>query len=170
MILFYGRHCLKKPLKWQAPLMLNLHFHTQDDSRTALMHRLLPHSTTGGSICIYHLRTIYLQSFNNVRLLQGNKRYAIKYLLPDRVQDLNDQRTNAIVSAAKADFEVNLETFHIKNFISKFCCEQTQIPSTPSLETTLLYRKTCIGMLLGASTCCLRCQYHLLQQNARSVP
>ena len=86
----------------------------------------------------------------------------MQYLLPDRVQDLNDQRTNAIFSAAQADLEVNMETFHRECQRWKFRCEQTQIPSTPSLETTLLYRKTCIGMLLGASTCCLRCQYQLL--------
>ncbi|KAH3856356.1 hypothetical protein DPMN_098942 [Dreissena polymorpha] len=50
----------------KAPLMLKLHFHAKGDSRTALMQRLLPHLTTGGSIiCIYHLRTIYVQSFNN---------------------------------------------------------------------------------------------------------
>ncbi|KAH3735944.1 hypothetical protein DPMN_042505 [Dreissena polymorpha] len=46
------------------------------------------------------------------RLSQGNERYAMQYLLPDRVQDLNDQRKNAIFSAAQADLEVNMETFH----------------------------------------------------------
>ncbi len=72
------------------------------------------------------------------RLLQGNERYAIPYLLPDRVEDLNDQRTNAIFSAAQADLEVNMETFHRECQRWKFRCEQTQSPSTPSLETTLL--------------------------------
>lgn len=72
------------------------------------------------------------------RLLQGNERYAIQYLLPDRVQDLDDQRTNAIFSAAQADLEVNMETFHRECQRWKFRCEQTQSPSTPSLETTLL--------------------------------
>ncbi|KAH3867571.1 hypothetical protein DPMN_030703 [Dreissena polymorpha] len=63
----------------------------------------------------------------------------MQYLLPDRVQDLyNDQQTKAIYSAAQADLEVNMEAFHREWQRWKFRCEQTQIPSTLSLETMLL--------------------------------
>ena len=105
------------------------------------------------------------------RLLQGNERYAIQYLLPDRVQDLNDQRTNAIFSAAQADLEVNMENFIENVSVGNSAVNRHRVHLRLLWKPRCsIYRKTCIRMLLGASTFYLRCQYQLPQQNARSVP
>ncbi|KAH3825779.1 hypothetical protein DPMN_127659 [Dreissena polymorpha] len=117
----YGRHCLKKPLKWQAPLMLNLHFHAQDDSRTALMHRLLPYLTTGGSIYINHLRTIYLQSSNNGFYKEmKDMPYSTYYQIVSKTSMINKQMQSSL------QHRLTLKLTW-KHFIEKFSVERSAV-------------------------------------------
>ncbi|KAH3866287.1 hypothetical protein DPMN_029347 [Dreissena polymorpha] len=146
----------EKAVEWQARLMLNLHFHAQGNSRTTHMHRLLPHLTTGGLICIYHLRTFYLQSFNNgfykeIKDMPCSTYYQIvskTFIMINKQMQFTRQHRRTLTLTWKHFIEngsvgnsaVNRHRFHLR-FLWKPCCS--------------LYRKTCVRMLLGASTRCL---------------
>ncbi|KAH3826585.1 hypothetical protein DPMN_128494 [Dreissena polymorpha] len=116
--------------------MLNLHFHAKGDSRTALMQRLLPHLSIGGSIiCIYHLRTMYVQSFNNGFYKEmKDMPYSTYYQIVPKTSMINEQMQSS--RQHRRTLALTWKHFIENVFVENSACEQTQISSTPSPETT----------------------------------